>query len=311
MDNIEVSIIIVNYNTCELTTQCIESIIAKTVGISYEIIVVDNASKEIKCIEELSKEKHFLLIKAGENLGFGRANNLGVRYAKGKYILFLNSDTILNNNAIYMLHKFYVNNKEKMHLGVIGCYLNNAYKELGQSSVTFPKCYSPIVRVSNKILKCLHLTEKSVFDECVERKVDGIIGADMFMDIAVFKEIGGFDDMFFLYGEEVELQKRISNNGYNQYLISGPEITHLEGGSNNRKRHMSFFTIYCLLVGGIIYSRKHFSFFERLFYNFTNVIVILIWTIFTIRLTCKEKKLIIQLMCNSNNQRLYNISKLI
>ena len=96
----DVSIIIVNFKTFLLTKNCIESIIAKTFGVEYEIILVDNASSD-GSQEFFANDARIKFIEAGRNLGFGKANNLGVQQAKGDYIFFLNSDTLLLNNAIY------------------------------------------------------------------------------------------------------------------------------------------------------------------------------------------------------------------
>ena len=105
-NKIDVSIIIVNYNTKVVTQKCIESVIDKTKAVSYEIILVDNASDDGSV--EAIKEKNYLFVKIIENksnYGFGRANNIGVKVAKGKYILFLNSDTILLNDAVSLFFR--------------------------------------------------------------------------------------------------------------------------------------------------------------------------------------------------------------
>ena len=96
----DVSIIIVNYNTFELTCQCIQSIIGKTEGLSYEIIVVDNASREIDPQKILDRFPNVILVVSTVNVGFAKGNNLGISKAIGNYILLLNSDTILKNNAV-------------------------------------------------------------------------------------------------------------------------------------------------------------------------------------------------------------------
>ena len=101
----DVSIIIVNYNTLHVLRPCLDSIIEQTIGIDYEIIVVDNGSTD-GSIEALSDDSRVTLIPTGENLGFGRANNKGLEQAKGEYIFFLNSETLLKNNAIKMLYDF-------------------------------------------------------------------------------------------------------------------------------------------------------------------------------------------------------------
>ena len=101
----DISIIIVNYNTLHVLRPCLDSIIEQTIGIDYEIIVVDNGSTD-GSIEALSADSRITLISTGENLGFGRANNKGLEQAKGEYIFFLNSDTLLKNNAVKMLYDF-------------------------------------------------------------------------------------------------------------------------------------------------------------------------------------------------------------
>ena len=133
----DVSIIIVNYNTKNLTLQCIDSIYEKTIGVSFEIIIVDNNSTD-GSQELLSQDNRIVFVEAGENLGFGKANNLGVEKSNGKFIFFLNSDTILVNNAINIIvfiflssfHRFqaYVTSQTLLHIcpdsvHVTVCYL--------------------------------------------------------------------------------------------------------------------------------------------------------------------------------------------
>ena len=101
----DVSVIIVNYNTLGLTSDCIESIIAQTSTVEYEIILVDNASTD-GSKEVFAQDKRIKYIYSDRNLGFGRANNLGIREAKGRYLFFLNSDTILLNNAVKLFFDY-------------------------------------------------------------------------------------------------------------------------------------------------------------------------------------------------------------
>src|SRR5690554_2468588 len=113
---IEVSIIIINFNTYQLTCECIESILDKTKGVSYEVILVDNDSKE--CNPDLFKEKFpfITLIKSKKNLGFSKGNNLGIENSKGDVVLLLNSDTVLVNDAISICYNRLIKEKE---IGVI------------------------------------------------------------------------------------------------------------------------------------------------------------------------------------------------
>src|SRR5690348_14253877 len=101
----QVSVIIINYNTFEYTCNCIQSLIDKTMGVDYEIILVDNASSE--CNPDLFKEKfpQIILIKNSENSGFAAGNNLGIKHAKGEFILLLNSDTVFIENSILFIYE--------------------------------------------------------------------------------------------------------------------------------------------------------------------------------------------------------------
>ena len=110
---VDVSVIVVNYNTLELTKNTINSVIEKTRDLNYEIILVDNASTDgsVEFFEREYTDK-VIFIKNSENLGFGRANNKGIEISKGKYVFLLNSDTLLINNAIKILFDFMEKNKD-------------------------------------------------------------------------------------------------------------------------------------------------------------------------------------------------------
>lgn len=114
----DVSIIIVNYCSAKMVAECVESIFEKTKGIDYEIIIVDNDSRDnSEAFLKSTLGDSTTLISAGENLGFGKANNLGAAYAKGEYLLLLNPDTLLVNNAIKVLYDYIKTHPET---GVVG-----------------------------------------------------------------------------------------------------------------------------------------------------------------------------------------------
>ena len=152
MDQIvDVSIIIVNYNTLHVLQPCIDSIVNHTDGISYEIIVVDNGSTD-GSIESLTSDQRVILIPTGENLGFGKANNRGLELAHGKYIFFLNSDTLLKNNAVKMLYDFA--EQYQGQLGALGCILEDRQGDRIHSYGHFPKMRDDFRKlVWNPILK--------------------------------------------------------------------------------------------------------------------------------------------------------------
>lgn len=229
----DVSIILVNYNTKELTSNCIKSILQQTRGISFEIIVVDNASidgsKEI-----FEKDHNITYIYNKKNLGFGNANNIGLTKAKGKYIFLLNSDTYLLNNAIY--HFWLFAESSKPNIACIGSVLYDPQLNINTSEVEFPT-FKRILKASlNKFTffkappKYINLYENANFP----LEVEAIIGADIFIKRSVIAKYGLFDPKIFMYCEEIDLQKRYSEHGYKSVLINTPQIVHLEGQSSKK-----------------------------------------------------------------------------
>lgn len=229
----DVSVIIVNYNTLELTKNTINSVIEKTQGIKYEIILVDNASTDgsVEYFEEKYKNK-ITFLKNKENLGFGRANNKGIKIAKGKYIFLLNSDTLLINNAIKILFDYMELN---LKVGVCGGNLYNekflpelSYREkmMGYSSEYLEHIIN-IFRIKILKIKKIYFNTKNK-----PKQVEIIIGADMFIRKEILEKVGNFDEDFFMYHEESELWKK----GYEIYSVPEAKIIHLEGKSSKFKK---------------------------------------------------------------------------
>lgn len=244
----DISIIIVNYKTEKLIMEAIKSIIEKTTNISYEIIIVDNNSPN-NSIENLVhyylEYPNIKIISSNENLGFGRACNLGAKNSLGKYLFFLNPDIIFINNALEIL---YESLRENTTYGVVG---GNLYDEEGKPTHSFnlempnPKkeisenlefITSKKDKIVKKLKKDKDIQQKkyqeqdfNFSDENLE--VAYICGADMLMSKEIFEKVGGFDPVFFMYYEETELQYRIKKLGYKIMSIPEAQIIHLEGKS--------------------------------------------------------------------------------
>jgi hypothetical protein len=254
---IEVSIIIVNYNTRELTLNCLSSIKKQTKNIEYEIIVVDNNSKD-GSQEAISKRyPDVVLIKNNINNGFGKANNQGIKIAKGKYIFLLNSDTILLNNAIKIFYDWMEKNNEKNQIGAIGTILLNEKLKSNLSYGKFPKASDLLIKEFSFINK---IFKKNYFEKVdniqkgrTSFEVDYITGADLFVPKKVLDDVGVFDENFFMYYEETDLQFRMKQNNYLRKIINGPKIIHLESKSINIKLEK----LKLLERSKILYLKKH------------------------------------------------------
>ena len=226
MQNLECSIIIVNYNTCKLTLECVESIRKFSSDFTYEIIVVDNASSD-ESSKILSKTENVRYIQSDRNLGFGSANNMGAKSAKGQYLFLLNSDTILLENSIKKMLDFYIANQKELNIGALGCILIDEGNNFINSGGFFPKAKNYINSYLGKTIKELEISTKKESQE-----IDFVTGADLMISKDIYEEIGGFDENFFLYYEETDLQKRLANLGYKNYILTTTKIIHLEGGSD-------------------------------------------------------------------------------
>lgn len=267
-NNVDVSVIIISFNTKELTLNCINSIINYTKDVKYEIIVVDNASSD-GSIEEINRKyQSVITIKSDVNIGFGRANNLASQHSKGKYLFFLNSDCILIENSIKkMFYYFELNNCDNNQIGAIGGILLDKNYNINTSYNHFPSpMYSiklRIIELTNNIFKTKFVTDKkSNYKIDKNGLVDFISGADLFIPKNVFKYMNGFDPTFFLYYEETDLQKRMANNSLKRIILENVKIMHLEGGSTTKK--LSSVTIF--QSSEFKYMRKHYSIFIYIFY---------------------------------------------
>lgn len=236
LNNILVSIIIVHYNVKEELFLCIESIIKSNPKVVYEVIVVDNNGKKV--IESKLKKKFpkVKYIKTTENIGFGRGNNLGAKYAKGKYLFFLNPDTKVFPFAVDELTKFIENKKD---VGVVAPLLldknNNSYqqgsKKLGLLQGIVVLSFINKVFPNNPISKKYLL---SSWDKKTLKEVDVVPGTAFMIEKAVFEKVGKFDEKFFLYFEEFDLCRRVKRLGHKLFILPSAKVMHTQGASTKK-----------------------------------------------------------------------------
>lgn len=239
---VDVSIIIVNYNSYKLVETCIDSIFEFTKEISYEIILVDNASTDQSALLLQRRYPGIKVVINERNLGFGMANNVGVENAKGEYFLFLNPDTYLLNNAIEKMYYYLKTNKDCL---VVGCWLRDVKGNIVGSGGRFPQPYDFFVPVLNRILgkrkNKYRVNSRDIMEEFENVKnattiVDWIIGADLMLHRSHFIEIGGFDGDFFMYWEEVYLQYALKQKfpEKTNILLNAGKVVHIGGGTTEK-----------------------------------------------------------------------------
>jgi len=263
MNDIEVSIIIVNYNSGKYLYKTLKSITEKVRDISYETIVVDNASTDssLEGVNNFDKTK---IVKLEKNVGFARANNLGVKKAKGKYILILNNDTIVFKNNIENLLQI---KKEYPEYGLVAPVVLNEDrtfqlsfgKDLNLVSEFFTKFFSrAYYRLSFK------LKNKKFF-----KKVDWVSGVCFLISKELYNKVGGFDENYFIYIEDADFGKRIREKGYKILVTSKAKIIHYKGKSVSK--HEALVSPENKRSQLIYYSKhnSHFQFIILKFYLFS------------------------------------------
>lgn len=242
---LKISVIIVNYNVRELLENCINSILQASHNITVEIIVFDNNSFDgsVEFIKKkFSIQKNITVIANNENIGFAKANNEAVKFAKGEFLLILNPDTILQEDTLEKVMHFY-NNTQKC--GAVTCKLILPNGELDVACRrSFPKPSVAITRVlglskifpKSKIFGKYNLT---YLDENKTYEVDAIVGAFMFMKRDLFSSLGGFDEEYFMYGEDLDLCYRIKQRDLSIWYYHETSIIHYKG-SSTRKSSLSY-----------------------------------------------------------------------
>jgi hypothetical protein len=232
----DLSIIIVNYKSKDYLRQCLDSILASTHDIEYEVIVIDSGSFD-GCAEMLEKMyPEVLFIQSESNLGFARANNLGAGSARGRVLLFLNPDTEMHEPAI---GKLYTRFQSLYAVGVAGGRLLNSDGSLQTS------CVQPLPTVLNQILDAeafqrwfpkfgLWTTAAKFRNETKPVEVEALSGACMMVYRGVFEQVGGFSQEYFMYGEDLDLCYKTQKAGLKNYYVPDATIIHHGGGSTSR-----------------------------------------------------------------------------
>lgn len=219
-----VSIIIVNYNSFDYTHKCIQSIIDKTRNVKFEIVVVDNASDNFNKnrLEELSV--FVKVIENKENLGFAKANNIGIQNSKGGIILLLNNDTVLLNDAI---SKCYNEIKKNNAIGTLGCKLLN-------EDLTWQKSFYEFPTLKSQFKKLLRIKDSPV-NEDRANYVPWLTGAFLMFRKSSLQFFKGkkLSEDFFMYCEDIQWGMQFKKNGFNALYYPKGEVVHFQGKSSS------------------------------------------------------------------------------
>jgi GT2 family glycosyltransferase len=266
VDIVDISVIIVNWNTKDLLRNCLNSVYKTAQNIVLEIIAVDNASSDGSVAMLKEEFPSVITIINKENKGFGAANNQALAIMKGKYALLLNSDAVLTPEALNKLWDFCEANKKA---GIVGGQLLNADKSKQNSIASFPSLLN--LAVNNSLLEYLfpRTYPSKRYKNVSPIEVDSVIGACMMIRKKALDETGFFDERYFFFFEETDLARTMWLRGWKVYHVPDAFIYHLQGqsvGHNTRSRidfyhsRYQFFkkwhtTTYFYLANSIIFFR--------------------------------------------------------
>jgi len=290
---VDLSIVIVNWNTRELLQSCLTLIRAKTQGIIYEILVVDNASTDGSAAMVLESFPDVVLMQNEENLGFARANNQAIRRSRGRYILLLNPDTIVLDNALGQMVAFA---DAEPQIGALGCKILTA-----DGSVDF-RCARRFPSLLTELLSRTRLSKRfphhplfgrflmGDWDHNSSREVECLVGSCMMVRREVIEQVGLLDEDFFMYGEDMEWCYRIKKAEWRIFYYSEPQIIHIGSQSTEQNRAEM----------GIEYLRSMTLFFRKRYgpgYALVYRILILVTTLI------KQLIFSIELLLTNNSKR--------
>lgn len=250
-----ISIIIVNWNSGQQLRTCVESVIKFADNLVDKIIVVDNGSIDGSefGIENLSG---VMLIRAGENLGFGKACNLGAKQADSEWLLFLNPDAALYSNTLLKALSF-MQNLTNDKVGICSVQLLDEKGHVSRSCARFPSAAgftAHAIGLDRLLPELGHFMAE--WDHSTVRYVDQVMGAFFLVRRELFEVLNGFDEQFFVYFEEVDFSYRAHQAGWKSIYLTEAQAFHAGGGTSNQVKARRLFYS---LRSRLLYARKHFS----------------------------------------------------
>jgi hypothetical protein len=238
-----VSVIIINYNTFQMTSDCIRSIYQHTKATPFEVILVDNASSERDPKDFLREFPQLQLIESKTNSGFAGGNNLGIAAARGEFVLLLNSDTLLTEDSISKTVSYLKNNPQ---IGVVGCRQVFPDGKVQYSARKFRTISWELLDLFRFIIYAMSYQRRSRLmlgqffqhDESVE--ADWVNGAYFLLPKSLIQQLPGgkLDERFFMYGEDVLWCEQIKKLGYKIFFLADTTIIHISSGSTDLSKQL-------------------------------------------------------------------------
>jgi len=285
----DLSIIIVNYETYDLTKQTIESVIKYDQPFQYDIFLVDNASKDgsIERLQEYflkeSKNDRIKFILNQENMGFAHANNVVLKQTTAEYVLLLNSDTVIVDNCLGKSLNYM---KAHEDTGVLGCKVvlpdNTLDKACRRSFPDFYVSFYRMTGFSRLFPKSRRFGRYNLtyLDEDKTYEVDCVVGAFMLVRSKAIKEVGLLDETFFMYGEDIDWCYRLKSANWKIIYYSDAKIVHYKGASNSKKENRQM--TYEFYRAMYIFYNKHYK--DGYPWITTSVTYLGIWGIYGLKL---------------------------
>lgn len=233
--------------------QCLQSVVDASKEISSEIIVVDNNSHDASCDMISKKFPQVKLIANKENTGFSKANNQGVATAKGEFVLILNPDTVVAEDTFSKILSFA---KTKQNIGILGVKLvdgHGSFLPESKRGIPTPKVsFNKLTGISSKQTGKYYATH---IDPNENGVVEILVGAFMLIKRSIYNEVKGFDEDYFMYGEDIDLSYKVHKSGYQNYYFSNTQVIHYKGESTKKDvKYLKHFH------GAMkIFYRKHFK----------------------------------------------------
>ncbi len=231
----DLSIAVVSYNTRDLLLNCLQSVCERTTGVDYELIVVDNASRDGSVEAVRARYPHVTVLANTENGGFAKACNQAAAVSSGRYLLLLNSDTLMREST---LRTMVASLDRHLDVGAVSCLQRDADGRVLQSCFPFPSIRDH-VRHSEELPRIIRRLVGTVapMDFTKTQDVDWANGACLMIRKALFDRLGGLDERFFMYFEDVDVCRRVQQLGYRVRHVAEGEVVHLLGGSSRTNRH--------------------------------------------------------------------------